>query len=332
MSEKTGYDVMITGATGFTGSHLLDLLGETEPAWTLHGTRRQRSDMSNVAHLEHVNWHNTDLTDFESVDEVVKAVKPDIIFHLGARSFVPESWSSPVAVWNANTVSTINVLEAVRRHVPESAVHLACSSEEYGLVSSNKALIEKSPFHPRSIYAVSKIATEYLGIHYHVSYGIPVYITRAFNHTGPRRHPNFVCSTFAFQLARMAAGLQQHVLEVGNLEAERDFTDVRDMVRAYKLCVERAKPGIPYVVASGETYSIQYILDMLREISGISPKIVRDEARCRPSDVPRLLGNPAKFIAATGWERRYSFWKTLESLYKWAQEEVKNGRMTRNNG
>jgi len=316
--------VLITGATGFAGSHLIDLLLQ-EKGIEVFGARRHRSDLDNVEHVfDKVRWVIMEITEQESVSEVVKEVSPDVIFHLAAKSYVPDSWTCKETVLSVNLGGTVNLLEAVRQHVPKCRVHIACSSEQYGLVFPSECPIDESnPFRPRSIYAVSKIGAEAAGLHYFYSYGINVLITRAFNHTGPRRHELFVCSTFAHQVARVKLGLQKKI-KVGNLEAYRDFTDVRDMVRAYYLCVMRGNAGTPYVVASGKTVQVREILDLLVDIAGIKvDDIEEDPKRMRPSDVPLLHGDASKFRRDTGWNPRFDLQQTLIDLYNWALQRVR---------
>jgi GDP-4-dehydro-6-deoxy-D-mannose reductase len=200
-------------------------------------------------------------------------------------------------------------------------VQIACSSEQYGLVHPEEAPIkETNPLRPLSPYAVSKVAQDYLGYQYFQSYGLKAVRTRGFNHTGPRRGHVFVTSNFCSQVAAIEAGLQEPVIRVGNLEAIRDFTDVRDMVRAYWLAVTKAKPGEVYNIATGTGIHIREMLDLVLSYSKVEVKIETDPERLRPSDVEILIGDASKFKADTGWEPRIPFEQTVQDLLNyWRQ-------------
>jgi len=211
---------------------------------------------------EEIELRETDLRDLHSVYRTLEAVRPDYVFHLAAQSFVPASWGAPAATLDTNIIGQTNIFEAVRALGLDPVIQIACSSEEYGLVHPDETPIrEDNPLRPLSPYAVSKVGQDYLAYQYFQSYGLKTVRTRGFNHTGPRRGKVFVTSNFAMQLARIEAGLQEPVIRVGNLDAVRDFTDVRDMVRAYYLAVTRAKPGEVYNIASGRGITIRELLD-----------------------------------------------------------------------
>ncbi len=319
---------LITGITGFAGSHLAEYLLEHQPHVEVHGTRRWRSPMDNVSHLEgKVHFHEMDMTDSNSVELVLDTVRPDFIFHLAAQSFVPTSWSAPASTFDTNVRGQINIFEAVRGLGIDPVIQIACSSEEYGLVHPEETPItEENPLRPLSPYAVSKVSQDYLGYQYFQSYGIKAIRTRGFNHTGPRRGDVFVTSNFAKQLARIKAGLDEPVIRVGNLDAVRDFTDVRDTVRAYWLAVNHAKPGEVYNICSGSGITIRELLDRLIERSGVEVKIEQDPARMRPSDVEILLGDCSKFKKDTGWEPEIPFDQTLDDIVAYWFERVQTER------
>jgi GDP-4-dehydro-6-deoxy-D-mannose reductase len=206
-------------------------------------------------------------------------------------------------------------MEGVRSLGLSSRIQVAGSSEEYGLVDPDELPItESQPLRPLSPYAVSKVSQDMLAYQYHQSYGLDVVRTRGFNHTGPRRGSVFVCSNFAFQIASIELGRQEPVLRVGNLEARRDFTDVRDMVRAYALALEKGKPGEVYNICSGRSVSIQHVLDLLLERTTAKIAVETDPQRLRPSDVPVLEGSAERFHADTGWQPRIPFEQTLADL------------------
>ncbi len=316
---------LITGITGFAGSHLAEYLLAEQPQVEVFGTRRWRSRMENIQHLEDkVTLIETDLTDPTSALRTLERVRPDYIFHLAAQSFVPTSWVAPSETMNINLVGQINIFEAIRTLKLDPVVQIACSSEEYGLVLPDEVPIkETNPLRPLSPYAVSKVAQDYLGYQYFMSYGIKAIRTRGFNHTGPRRGEVFVTSNFARQVARIEAGLHEPVIRVGNLDSVRDFTDVRDMVRAYWLAVIKGKPGEVYNIATGQGITIRGMLDKLLAMSKIEVKVEIDPDRLRPSDVEVLLGDSSKFRADTGWEPRIPFDTTLRDLLDYWRERVK---------
>lgn len=316
--------VLITGITGFAGSHLADYVLTHQHSAEVHGTRRWRSKEDAADHLEGlVTFHECDITDSHNVYHVIEKVKPDRIFHLAAQSYVPASWDSPAETLHTNIVGQCNLLEAVKRLRPsgyDPTIQVAGSSEEYGLVDSDELPIrETNPLRPLSPYAVSKVAQDYMGYQYWKSYRIRVLRTRAFNHEGPRRGEVFVVSNFAKQIAEIEKGWRKPVLRVGNLEAVRDFSDVRDVVRAYWLASEKCVPGDVYNICSGRGYAIREVLDLLLNFAADrSIAVEADPQRLRPSDVPQLVGDSAKFREATGWSPEIPFEQTVrDSLDYW---------------
>ncbi len=306
---------LITGITGFAGSHLADHLLAVG-GYEVYGLKRWRSRTENIRHLAgKVTLLDGDITDAVRLREVVAEVRPDVIFHLAAQSFVPASWREPDATLTTNVRGQVNLFEAVRAAGHPCRIQIAGSSEEYGLVGEDELPItEDTPLRPLSPYAVSKVTQDLLAWQYHRSYGLDVVRTRGFNHTGPRRGEVFVTSNFARQIAAIEAGLQEPVLRVGNLDARRDFTDVRDTVRAYRLAVEKGEAGAVYNICSGTTVSIRELLDRLLALSDAAIRVETDPARLRPSDVPVLLGSAARFHAVTGWEPEIPFDQTLRDL------------------
>lgn len=310
---------LITGITGFAGSHLAEYLLNEHPDVEVFGTYRWRSRMDNVEHLRsRVKLLEADIRDYTSMHAALDKSRPDVIFHLAAQSFVPSSWTAPNETLNTNVTGQTNLFEAIRALRIDPVVQIACSSEEYGLVLPHETPIkETNPLRPLSPYAVSKVAQDYLGYQYFQSYGLKVVRTRGFNHTGPRRGQVFVTSNFCSQVAAIGLGLQEPVIRVGNIEAIRDFTDVRDMVRAYWLAVTKAKPGEVYNIATGNGIRISEMLNRLIELSGLDVKIEVDPERLRPSDVEILIGDASKFKEDTGWEPRIPFEQTLNDLLEY---------------
>lgn len=315
--------VLVTGATGFVGSHMLELLLRKDVE--VAGFKRPRSSLDNVSHiLNRVKWYTADLADYASVLSAIIDFKPDRIFHLGAHSFVPMSWAAPAIVMDVNVRGTVNILEAVRHSTPKARIQLACSSEEYGLVKPDETPIkETNPLRPLSPYGVSKVATDLLGYQYHKSYGIHAVRTRGFNHSGKRRGSDFVLSSFAKQVIEVKKGSRDFI-RVGNLDAIRDFTDVRDMVEAYWLSLVKC-PSEVYNIATGQGWKISDALNMLCTSAGLDAGecIKIDESLIRPSDVPVLIGDSTKFRKISGWEPKYTFAELLDSILEYWEERVK---------
>jgi GDP-4-dehydro-6-deoxy-D-mannose reductase len=320
--------VLITGISGMAGSHLADYILSEQPNYSIYGTKRWRTPTDNIEHLQdYVQLVECDLRDSLRVLDVISEIRPDCIFHLAAQSFVPESWKAPSATLSDNVQMQLNLFEAVRRAGISPIIQVALSSEEYGRVYENELPItESNPFRPLSPYAVSKVTQDMLAYQYFESYGLKVIRTRAFNHEGPRRGDVFVTSNFAKQIAEIEAGLKPPVIKVGNLQSKRDWTDVRDVVRAYWLCVQHCKPGEDYIIASGVTRSIQSMLDYLLSLSRQRIEVCVDPDRLRPSDVEVLWGNPDKVIKATGWQRTYSFEQTMQDTLEYWRQWVGNDR------
>lgn len=314
---------VITGITGFVGSHLAEFLLKQEGV-QVHGLVRWRSKLDNIhSLLSQITLHECDLRDSISVSGIIEQIRPDLIFHLGAQSFVPASWKAPTETLTTNMIGQVNLLEAVRTCRLDCRIQIAGSSEEYGLILEGELPIrEENPLRPLSPYAVSKVGQDLLGYQYFQSYHLPIIRTRGFNHSGPRRGDVFVESNFAKQIAAIELKLQPPVISVGNLQAKRDFTDVRDMVRGYWLALEKGIPGEVYNIASGKAYSVEEILNLLLEYSFVKPRIETNPDRLRPSDVPILLGDSQKFRRQTGWTPTIPFEKTLEDLLNYWRREL----------
>ena len=307
--------VLVTGVTGFAGSHLVDYL-LTRSDCEIVGIQRWRSRTENIEHFaDRITLLECDLRDATSTFDTVARVRPDWVFHLAAQSFVPTSWIAPTESLTTNVLAQVNLFEAVRRLQLPCRIQLACSSEEYGLVHPDEIPIrETNPLRPLSPYAVSKVAQDMLGYQYWMSWKVDSVRTRGFNHEGPRRGPVFVASDFAKQIADIERGRKPPVVHVGNLEARRDFTDVRDMVRAYWLAVNHGKPGEVYNIATGNGIKISELLNRIIALANVEVRIEVDPDRLRPSDVEILIGDASRFKADTGWEPRIPFEQTLRDL------------------
>jgi len=318
--------VLITGITGFVGSHLAEYILANHPDVELFGIRRWRSRIENVEHLlDQVRILECNLVDSSSVKAVIADIRPDKVFHLAAQSFVPSSWNAPAESITTNIIGQLNIFEALREtKLLDTWVQIACSSEEYGMVYSDEVPIrETNPLRPLSPYAVSKVGQDVLAYQYYMSYGIKAVRTRGFNHTGPRRGEVFVCSNFSKQVVEVEKKKRPPEIFVGNLEAKRDFTDVRDMVRAYWLATESCEPGDVYNICSGLSISIRELLDLVVSNSSVQIEIKPDPSRLRPSDVPLLLGDYSKFHKATGWKPTIPFRQTLSDIMDYWRERIR---------
>lgn len=313
--------VLITGITGFAGSHLADYCLERGDV-DVYGIIRWRSRTENIEHLDgKIKLLECDLRDATSTRHMIEEIAPEYIFHLAAQSYVPTSWHAPTESLTTNVIGQLNLFEAVRKLDLKCRIQIAGSSEEYGMVYEDELPIKESnPFRPLSPYAVSKVGQDMLGYQYFMSYKMDIVRTRGFNHTGPRRGSVFVVSDFAKQIVDIEAGRKDPVLLVGNLDASRDFSDVRDVVRAYFLALEKGKAGEAYNICSGKAYTIREVLDMLLALTDAKIEVKQDPTRLRPSDVPRLLGDSSKFRNDTGWKPEIPFETTLKDILEyWRQ-------------
>lgn len=320
--EYIAKKALITGIAGFVGSHMAELL--LSQGVEVYGLCRPRSKTDHISGIiEKLHLEDADLLDSHSLYSTISRIKPDMIFHLAAQSFVPTSWVSPSVTLEVNIVGSSNLFEAVRMAGIDPVIQIAGSSEEYGLVHPDELPIkETNPLRPLSPYAVSKLAMDYLGYQYFQSYKIRIMRTRGFNHTGPRRGETFAESNFARQIAMIEKGKLEPIIHVGNLEASRDYTDVRDMVKAYMLAVEKCEPGESYNICTGKAIKIGDMLNLLLSFSKLTVDIKQDPLRMRPSDVPVLLGDNSKFIAQTGWKPEIPFEKTMEDLLNYWRARV----------
>jgi len=318
--------VLITGITGFAGSHLAEYILQQHPGVEIYGIRRWRSRIENIEHLlDKVQVIECNLVDSSSVKTLIADVRPDRIFHLAAQSFVPSSWNAPAESLTTNIIGQLNVFEALRESkLFDCRVQIAGSSEEYGMVYPDEVPIrETNPLRPLSPYAVSKVGQDYLAYQYFMSYGIKAVRTRGFNHTGPRRGEVFVCSNFSRQAVEIEKKKRPPVILVGNLDARRDFTDVRDMVRAYWMSLESCEAGDVYNISSGNAISIHDLLNMVIGMTGLQIEVKQDPSRLRPSDVPLLQGDCSKFMKATGWKPEIPFQKTLADIMDYWRERIR---------
>lgn len=319
--------VLITGITGFVGSHLVEYILADHPKVEIHGLVRWRSPMDNLKGIpkEGYELHYGDLRDMGGLIRILGQVKPDVIFHLAAQSFVPTSFDSPVDTLETNIIGTTNLLEAVRISKINPVIHICSSSEVYGQVKEDEVPINEScPLRPASPYAVGKVGEDMISFQYWISHDIRTIRTRMFTHTGPRRGEVFVVSAFAKQIAMIEKGKQEPVIKVGNLDSIRTFSDVRDAVKAYWLLVNKCTPGEVYNIGGNRTMNIGEMLDILLGFSPMKKEISIEVSASllRPSDVTLQIPDCSKFKAETGWEPEIAFEQTLEDTLNYWRENV----------
>jgi GDP-4-dehydro-6-deoxy-D-mannose reductase len=305
--------LLITGVAGFVGGHLARFLREEQPGVEVFGlVRPHGSAPESPAGLRLVE---ADLNDPSSVEAALDTVHPDRIVHLAGQSSVHQSWLDPGGTMRTNVLGLVHLLDAVRDRGLRPAVLVVGSAEEYGTVAPSELPIrEEAALRPRSPYAVSKVAQSLLALQYGPAGGMRVVRTRTFPHTGPGRGETFAESSFARQIVEIEAGTRPPVLHAGNLEAVRDYTDVRDVVRAYWALLERGEAGAVYNVCSGRGRRIREVVDILIAAAGTKVEVAVDVERLRPADVPTQVGDPSRVREATGWEPRLPLEETLRDL------------------
>ena len=311
--------VLITGLTGFVGPYVAAEIARSEPGAEIYGLVWTPPDSETTDLLPgDLRTLPGDITDQESLLAVLDACRPHMVLHLAASSSGAAAWERPVECFEVNAIGTLKLLEAVRQLEISPTVVVACCGVFYGGAGgAAHPLKENSPYRPLSPYAASKAAQDLIADQFCRAHGTPVIRLRLFNHTGPRRPSIFVASSFARQIVEIERGIRQPRLEVGNLEARRDFVDVRDAARAYWLAASRGTPGAAYNVCSGRASSIRDILDLLLEATGCTVEVVPDPARMRPADIPLLIGDPSLLEEATGWRPEIPLVQTLSDLLEW---------------
>ena len=301
--------VLITGASGFAGSHLLaHLAGHCElTGWSRSAPRAEFASLA--------TWARVDMLDREHVRQVILALRPSAVYHCAGAAHVGSSWQDTALPMASNVLSTHYLLDALRRAGAPCRIVIPGSANVYA--PSAAPLGEDSPIGPASPYAVSKLAQEQLSIRALVEDGLEVVIARAFNHIGARQDPTFAVAGMARQIAQIEQGRAEPVIRVGNLETHRDLTDVRDTVRAYALLMDLGVSGGIYNVASGVGRQMRAVLNALVARSSVAVDIVLDHARLRPSDLPVLLGDATRLRTETGWEPPLSFVRTLDDILEY---------------
>lgn len=305
---------MIIGAAGFVGSYLISYLRD-QCGMEVSATKLAHEELEAVD----VTVYDLDILNKEEIVSLLFAIRPDYIFHLAAQSSVGLAWKNPCLTIDVNIKGSVNVMDAVRELFYKPKVLLIGSGEEYGHIRAGETPItEENSVRPGNIYAATKVCQNLIGSIYAQAYDMKLMMVRAFNHIGPNQAPMFVVADFCKQVAEIEKGLRAPVMYVGNLEAKRDFTDVRDVVRAYVLLIEMGKAGETYNVGSGHAMAIREILDKIISLSSKEIKVEIDPNKLRPVDVPIIEADTDKLYQLTGWEPEISLEQTIrETLEYW---------------
>ena len=309
--------VIITGATGFVGTHLRNYLLENTD-WSIHGTSFPDAPPKSTS-PDRECLTLLDLRKKADTEVYIKEVNPRYIVHLAAQSHVPTAYKDPWGTLQNNILGQLNLLEACVKYQLTPRILIIGSSEEYGRANlEDLPLTEDHPLRPENPYSVSKVAQDMLGYQYFRSFGIPIIRLRPFNHVGPGQSPRFVLPAFASQVARIEANQSEPIIRVGNLEPARDFTDVRDVVRAYHLVLLKGQPGAVYNIASGRANTIQYLVDQLLSNTDREIDIFVDPDRFRPADTPIIYGSAELLKQHTGWMPELTIERTIiDVLNEW---------------
>ncbi len=301
--------VLITGATGFVGHHLVNFLSDRKDL-QIFGTSLSKPEQAN----KEMDIHKVDLSDYGSVVKLVDNIKPDYVYHLAALTSTADSFNNPTPVVVGNIEIQMNLLNALKNlNLTNSRILVVSSGEVYGVVDkSDLPIDEDTPLRPCTPYAVSKLAQDFLGLQYYLSYRLQIIRVRAFNHTGPNQPPAFAIPAFARQIAQIEKGQQEPVVKVGDLSAKKDFSDVRDIVEGYSKIMEMGDAGDVYNIGSGKSYKIKDLLDILLSLSDKKIEIVEDPSKLRPTKVGEVYCDYTKLNKKTEWAPKISIEKTLK--------------------
>lgn len=300
---------LVIGAAGFVGEYLLRELSKRDEELYATKLPAEKADFPGVI------FKDLDITDNEAVVSLLTEIRPDRIYHLAALSSAKASWKLPQLTMNINIIGTLNIMEAMREHSPESRLLLIGSGEEYGLVNPEEVPIKETvQVRPQNPYAVSKLAQNLLGGLYQKAYGLDIRSVRAFNHIGPHQLPVFAAADFCRQVAEIERGVKAPVLRVGNLSAKRDFTDVRDVVRAYVSVMEKGVPGKTYNVGGGTVCTIDELLKKILSLSSADISVEVDPDKLRPVDAPEISADISELTKDTGFTPSISLEQTLREM------------------
>lgn len=318
--------VLIFGITGLMGGFLAREWLRHDPNAEIYGTHRWRSRMGTIDELrQRIHLRECDVRDQSSIRRLITEIRPDRIYPLAAQSSVATSNHAPADTLSTNMLGLVNVLEAVREIHPQARILVPGSSEEYGLQQPDELPARETNFlRPLSPYAVSKVAQDMTGLQYHESYALHIVRARAFNHTGPGREDVFVESNLARQIAEIEAGLRPPVVSVGNLDVVRDYSDVRDIARAYVLALELGVPGEVYNICSEQGVKIGDMLDVLLSLTPVPIEVKQDLARVRPNEAPTVTGDASRLRALTGWKAEIPLRDTLRDILDFWRATVKS--------
>jgi GDP-4-dehydro-6-deoxy-D-mannose reductase len=307
--------VLITGITGFVGNHLATHF-LSQKNYEVIGTYRSESGLASLEDSkDNIKVIRVDLNDPKAVEETITSIKPDYLCHLAAQASPAKSFSHPLETLTNNIASELSILEVLRKHALPTRVLIISTGDIYGIVKpADIPIDENTPMRPGTPYAVSKITQDYLSLQYYLAYQIDIVRVRPYNHVGPGQKAGYVISDFAKQIAEIEAGKQDPVLSVGNLDAGRDFTDVRDVVKAYELALLKGESGEAYNIGSGKSYKIADVLDTLISLSKEKIDVKVDSSKFRPIDVPKIVCDTSKFRNLTGWKPEIPFEKTLQDI------------------
>ena len=311
--------ILVTGITGFAGSHLAQYLISTKNTVAGLSLSASLEEFSQLFEKKTPTVHQCDLSDTIKLTSLLEEEKPDAVIHLAAHSQAAGAWKKAAEILETNIVGTQNLMSAVFEAAPGARILLVSSGEVYGSVSPGELpLREDGKLMPNNPYAVSKLAQEYVCLQYHEAFATEVVIARPFNHLGPRQTGDFVVPSFARQIAEIEAGLREPVLLVGNLDSERDFTDVRDTVKAYLVALTKGEPGEINNVASGNPVRIREVLDILLELSRVRPEVKNNPELMRPSDTPVIYGDSSKLRSLARWQPEITLEQSLlDTLNYW---------------
>ena len=320
--------ILVTGIDGFVGSHVADFLSGM-PNVEIHGAILNPVPGENLDRkIPNLRLHQVDLTQRSRVAEIFHDIRPDRVIHLAGQAFVPTAVQDPVGTIDANVSAGVYLLEAARavreREGVDASILIVSSGEVYGAVEANRLPVtEDHALHPVNPYAASKGGLDLIAQTYRGTYGMHVVVARPFNHAGPRQSPLFVTSGFARKFAEFTLGLKSPLLDVGNIHVRRDFTDVRDVVKAYWALLDlSAEKDVVYNVCSGVAHEIVEVIEELKLISGIEPQVILNEQKMRAYDVPLLIGSNKRLHEATGWCPEIKFRDTLRDVYMYWKEKL----------
>jgi GDP-4-dehydro-6-deoxy-D-mannose reductase len=315
-------NVLVTGADGFVGQHLVPHFAR-QGAMVVGAVIRGNMATMPTEYFQFATYFEWDLTRFDEVRQWVAKVRPDIVVHLAAQSSVGASFEGPLGTFQINLNGTLHLLEAVRQLSMKPVILLIASAEVYGEVEeTHQPILEDEPLCPLNPYGVSKAAADLLGYQYWKSFGLPIVRLRSFNHIGPGQSPQFVISSWAKQVAEIEKGLRPATLTVGDISVSRDFLDVQDVVEAYRLATIKARPGEAYNICSGTPIQPASILGKLQSLARVPFQIEQSAELMRKSDAKLVFGDPSKFRVDTGWLPKIDFDSSLERVLDWWRERV----------